>query len=271
MGNVASNPFARTDHEQPSVFRPENLLREARRQRGLAEARVPAICLLDPDGDIADHVGRSGGAARSPAWACYHTELLEALVDGRQLGIVGRAVGAPFAVLVAEELFASGCELLISITSAGKVAPDLPQPSIILIDRALRGEGTSFAYLPPAPAVSADAALVAAVECGLAAAGIDAIRGIDLDDRCPLPRNRVRARRRGGGRCAGGRDGGRGACTPSPPRAAGPSSASPTSPTPSPSTAAISRRVRPKAPNRRWRIAAAAAQSWSEWTQGGER
>src|SRR4029077_15452742 len=40
------------DYDAPSVFRPENLLREARRQRGLAEAPVPAVCVLDPDGDI---------------------------------------------------------------------------------------------------------------------------------------------------------------------------------------------------------------------------
>ena len=36
----------------PSVFRPENLLREARRQRGLPDEAVPAVCVLDPDGDL---------------------------------------------------------------------------------------------------------------------------------------------------------------------------------------------------------------------------
>ena len=35
-----------------SVFTPENLLREARRQKGLAPGTVPAICILDPDGDL---------------------------------------------------------------------------------------------------------------------------------------------------------------------------------------------------------------------------
>ena len=36
-----------------------------------------------------------------------------------EISIVGRVVGASYAVLVAEELFALGCELLVSITSAG--------------------------------------------------------------------------------------------------------------------------------------------------------
>jgi uridine phosphorylase len=62
--------------------------------------------------------------------------------------VVGCAVGASFAVLVAEEMFAAGCDLLISITSSGKIAPEGAPPYFILIDRALRDEGTSYHYLP---------------------------------------------------------------------------------------------------------------------------
>jgi len=40
----------------PSVFLPAALLREARRQKGLAAAKVPPVCLLDPDGDIVRHL-----------------------------------------------------------------------------------------------------------------------------------------------------------------------------------------------------------------------
>jgi uridine phosphorylase len=66
-----------------------------------------------------------------------------------ELGIVGCAVGAPFAVLVAEELFASGCQLLISMTSAGQLLPLRAPPYFILIDRARRDEGTSYHYVAP--------------------------------------------------------------------------------------------------------------------------
>ncbi len=71
--------------------------------------------------------------------------------DEVEYGIVGRVVGAPFAVLVAEELFASGCQLFISITSAGQILPVSQPPYMILIEQALRDEGTSYHYLPPAP------------------------------------------------------------------------------------------------------------------------
>jgi uridine phosphorylase len=153
--------LVRSDHREPSVFTVENLLREGRRQLQRPEGVIPRVCLLDPDGDIERHLLRTGAARRSPVWACYHTELHEFEGTDATIGIVGCAVGAPFAVLVAEEMFASGCELLISLTSAGRIAPEVPNSCIVVFERALRGEGTSHAYLPPSEVVTADPGLVA--------------------------------------------------------------------------------------------------------------
>ena len=120
--------LCRTDHHEPSVFRPESLLREARRQRGLTDGIVPATCLLDPDGDVVRYLEATGRGRRSNAWACYHTDLWQTEAAGETIGVVGRAVGAPFAVLVAEELFASGCTLVVSVTSAGQIDPHMEVP-----------------------------------------------------------------------------------------------------------------------------------------------
>lgn len=136
-------------YDAPSVFTPENLLREARRQKGLAPGTVPAICVLDPDGDLVDYLHATNRARRHPTWACYHTELDTFLYQGIEFGVIGRVVGASFAVLVAEELFTSGCELLISITSAGQIISLDHPPYVVLIEKALRDEGTSYHYLPP--------------------------------------------------------------------------------------------------------------------------
>jgi uridine phosphorylase len=161
-GHPASAPLVtRTDHGAPSVFRPENMLREARRQKGLILAPVAPVCILDPDGDVVRHVRRTKGARRSRHWACYHTEMWEWDEDGDRFGIVGCAVGGSFAVLVAEQLFASGCEFLVSVASAGQIADLGPPPYHIVIERALRDEGTSYHYLPPSRFVEADRALLA--------------------------------------------------------------------------------------------------------------
>ena len=138
------------DYAAASVFRPGHLLREARRQRGIPDRPVPGLCVLDPDGDLVRFLRHHRQAQPSPGWACYHTELFEfALADGTLAGIVGCAVGSSYAVLVAEQLFASGCRFLVSITSSGRIADLGEPPYVVLIDRALRDEGTSLHYLPP--------------------------------------------------------------------------------------------------------------------------
>ncbi len=148
---MATWPILLNKHyAEPSVFTPGNLLREARRQKSLAQARFPRICVLDPDGDIVRWLVGSKSAERDIRWPCYHTDLFTFTQGDTLFGIIGCAVGAPFAVLVAEELFASGCELLISVTSAGQIVAINDPPYFVLIEKALRDEGTSYHYLPPA-------------------------------------------------------------------------------------------------------------------------
>lgn len=177
VGHTVDAFSERTDYDEPSVFIAENMLRETRRQWGLPDGEVPDVCVLDPDGDIVRHLADEGRLTPSPSWACYHTNLWETDLDDLRIGIVDCAVGAPFAVLVAEQLFASGCQFLVSITSAGQVASTLTLPCMILIDRALRGEGTSDAYQPPSPAVTANPDLIKHVEANLDELDIHTCRG----------------------------------------------------------------------------------------------
>src|ERR1700716_1148406 len=152
------------DHKNtsaPSVFLPSALVREARRQKGLATVDVPPVCILDPDGDIVRRLRLTGQAQPFEGWPCYHTELDTFALGGQDVGIVGRVVGASFAVLVAEELFASGCRLLLSLTSAGQILRAGPPPYFVVIDRALRDEGTSYHYAAPTEYAQADPHLVA--------------------------------------------------------------------------------------------------------------
>jgi uridine phosphorylase len=145
---------------EPSVFTVDGLLREARRQKSIPDGSIPSVCILDPDGDIAQHLIATEQAVPHPHWACYHTKLYAFTREGIEYGIVPYAVGASFAVLVAEELFASGCRLLISMTSAGQILSAGKPPYFVLIERALRDEGTSYHYLSPATYSTISAALL---------------------------------------------------------------------------------------------------------------
>lgn len=134
-------------YTEPSIFNPENLLREGRRQKALPDCDVPEVCILDPDGDIVRYLKKNNLAELNKCWACYHSNLYTFKSNGLTLGILGCVVGSAYAVLVAEQLFVSGCQLLISITSAGIINP-IEGSDFIIITESLRDEGTSFHYLP---------------------------------------------------------------------------------------------------------------------------
>jgi uridine phosphorylase len=169
--------LAQKHYARPSAFTPENLLREARRQKQIAPSGIPEICILDPDGDIVRSLLARGKARLDKGWACYHTQLCTFSRDGIEFGIVGCAVGASFAVLIAEEMFASGCKLLISVTSSGQIVPIRPPPYFIVIDRALRDEGTSYHYAPPSDYSYADAGLIAALDGAFAEFPVPVLTG----------------------------------------------------------------------------------------------
>jgi uridine phosphorylase len=146
------------------MFSPAALLREARRQKGLAVADVPPVCILDPDGDVVRRLRQTNACKRFVEWPCYHTELDKFALGAHEVGIIGRVVGA---VLVAEELFASGCRLLVNLTSAGQITPVGPPPYFVVIDRALRDEGTSYHYSPPSDFAQASPELVSAAAAAI--------------------------------------------------------------------------------------------------------
>jgi uridine phosphorylase len=174
------------DPSAPSIFVASALLREARRQKKIATANVPAVCVLDPDGDIVRRLKASGEAQLAAEWPCYHTELHRFTLAGRSVGIIGCVVGAPFAVLVAEELFACGCKLLISLTSAGQITSAGKPPYFVVIDRALRDEGTSYHYAAASDFSEADPCLVARAATALEHVGVTVLTGASWTTDAPF-------------------------------------------------------------------------------------
>jgi uridine phosphorylase len=175
---VEKSPILDNKHPSSrSIFRPAALLGQARRQKRLAAINVPRVCILDPDGDIVRRLRDTGAAKPFESWPCYHTQLDTFSLGTHNVGIVGCAVGAPFAVLVAEELFASGCKFLLSLTSAGQIAASGRLPYFVIIDRALRDEGTSYHYAKPSEYAHADPRLVASAADALRGKSLHAVIG----------------------------------------------------------------------------------------------
>lgn len=148
------------DTEAPPAFTASGLMDSVRELRGTGPFRAPEICVLEFDGDLTDWLVAEGRATRLAAWPCFHTRMYLVNCEGVEVGIVDRTIGGPYAVLVAEQLHAAGAKLIVGLTSAGRVSPDLPLPCHVVAASAIRDEGTSFHYLPPGDSVDCPTAIV---------------------------------------------------------------------------------------------------------------
>lgn len=177
---MSRSPLPLLNHplDQASAFTPEALITAVRDERGLSAKPVPPVCVLDFDGDLTDSLVSTGAVQPCPAWACFHTTMHVLELDGISCAIVPRTIGGPYAVLVAEQLAASGARIVFGLTSAGRVSPSLPVPSLIVATQAIRDEGTSYHYLPPEETVKAQLDVVDALLSEVRAIGLPVSAGL---------------------------------------------------------------------------------------------
>jgi len=162
------------DHpvDDVSAFTAEALIDDVRRLRDVGNAALPAICFLEFDGDLTDWLVEQRIAAPFDSWACFHTAMFSLELEGVRCGIIARTIGGPFAVLIAEQLRAAGAGLIIGLTSAGRVAPELPLPGLVVASSAIRDEGTSYHYLAPGDEVSCPPHLTVPIARELSCSGL---------------------------------------------------------------------------------------------------
>lgn len=86
-------------------------------------------------------------------------------------------LGAPAAISSMEEMIAFGCRTFIAVGGAGALVPDLALGHAMVVDRALRDEGTSHHYLPPSRFVDSDSDVSEAILKSCRTAGLTAHRG----------------------------------------------------------------------------------------------
>jgi uridine phosphorylase len=167
------------DHplDAPPAFKPEDLVGAVRAAKRLPDVAVPAICFLDFDGDLTDWLAGHGRATIFEPWACFHTKMYLVETDGLRCGVIARTIGGPYAVLVAEQLRVCGAQLILGLTSAGRVSPRLPLPSLVIATSAVRDEGTSLHYLPPGNRIACPTPIGVQLRDELGALGVPVVQG----------------------------------------------------------------------------------------------
>ncbi len=171
MADPSQLPILDHPTDEPSAFTAQTLIDDVRRLRQIPADAPPPVCILEFDGDLTDWLVERGIARPFFSWACFHTTMFVLDLDGLVCGMIPRTIGGPYAVLIAEQLHASGTKQIIGLTSAGRVAPDLPLPGLVVATSAIRDEGTSYHYLPPAKEVACPSQITRSIERQLSTTG----------------------------------------------------------------------------------------------------
>ena len=153
-------------HAEEAMFTPADFVAYLRRVGALGEYEPPDGIVLCYQRSLFDHVLSAEGLERSRQRAFRGMQRLPS-TQGR-IGVVGQfGIGAPAAAAALEELAALGTTRFISIGTAGSLQRDLHIGDVVVCENAIRDEGVSHHYLPPAKSAAASAELTSALEAAL--------------------------------------------------------------------------------------------------------
>lgn len=94
----------------------------------------------------------------------YFYPIYEFEYKNERINIIHMPVGAPMAACIVDELVASGCDKIIVCGGCGVLVEGMSVGKLFLPVSAIRDEGTSYHYLPPAREVNANDYAVHTIE-----------------------------------------------------------------------------------------------------------
>lgn len=136
---------------------------------------LPEHCVICFFKDVIDHFAEHGlltlTATLTSEMGDHPVYLRQ--VGNQQVALLQQAVGAPLAAGLMDEVIARGCRKLIACGGAGVLDRTIAMGHLLVPTSAVRDEGTSYHYLPPAREVTPDSAAVAAIERVLRQRNVD--------------------------------------------------------------------------------------------------
>jgi uridine phosphorylase len=166
----SSSPLLEFDDSSPAFIEPAEQA---------PTVDVPEACVITFFGDAVQRL-RDAGRARlitNNTWEDGPHPLLEITHDGQRVAVLHSGVGGPLAGGLLEEVIAMGCRAFVVCGGAGVLRSDLVLGHLVVVESALRDEGTSHHYLPAGRYVDADPVAVGVLTQLLDERGIDYQRG----------------------------------------------------------------------------------------------
>ena len=163
---------------------------------------LPAHCVITFFKEVIDKVIDEQGAkiVVENRWEDGPHCIYEISYRGQRLAFFHPGVGAPVAAGLLEEAIAFGCRKFIACGGCGVLEKDIAVGHLVVVSAAIRDEGVSYHYLPPAREVTADSRGVSALVKTLDDRGIPYMVGKTWTTDAPYREtaNKI-ARRRGEG------------------------------------------------------------------------
>ena len=165
----ASYPNFAGKHAGEALYTAADFVAYLRRVGVRGGEPAPAAVIMCYQRSLHDHVlraeGLDGKTARGLPVALPST--------GGRVGLLGKfGIGAPAAAVELEQLAALGTSAVVSVGTAGSLQRDLAPGDLVLCEAAIRDEGVSHHYLPPARLARAPAPMSAALGAAMTGAGL---------------------------------------------------------------------------------------------------
>lgn len=117
-------------------------------------------------GDVIESLVQTGAAVKVDRVKSEMGEnpIYQVELNGQTFMMLNPGIGAPLSAASMEEMIARGCNQFIACGGCGVLDREIAVGHILVIQSAVRDEGTSYAYLPPAVEVMAHPKILSAIE-----------------------------------------------------------------------------------------------------------
>jgi uridine phosphorylase len=142
-------PIIEHDPNREAFIEPSKVIRK----RDMPEACV--ICFFS---DVIEAVASQHNAKMlvENRWEDGPHPVYEIDYNGQRLAFFHPGVGSALAAAILEEVIAFGCKMFIACGGCGVLEKDVAPGHLIVISAAVRDEGVSYHYLPPAREIQAE-------------------------------------------------------------------------------------------------------------------
>ena len=163
-------PLFEREYDEPGIINAKDIV---------SVENAPRRCVITFFGEVAERIRLEYGAEEIYRIRSEMGEfpLLAFEHNGVPVAMIHCGVGAPLAAGILEEVIAAGCTAFVACGGAGVVDRTVNANRVLVPTAAVRDEGVSYHYLPPAREVEPTAVALEAVRKTVRAYSVDSLEG----------------------------------------------------------------------------------------------